>query len=441
MDRRPRTILVATLLASFAMALAPERTEAGGLVNVASMSLRTSYSIKAKLDFTAGTIAASEKISVTNRSGKRISKLNLAVMPRAFGELTSLGRVTVDGVHVATRWTNNANLEVQLGRNVADGEKVAVRLSFGLRATSKIGTSLEGRLSKANGIMQVSQWFPIVSTGHAMRYPGDSQHTRVSAKIRLDLTTESSAIRIAAPGTKVEVSGRHHVYELLNARDFAFGASPEYKSVAGSTAGVRVEAHYTTGAGSTALASARAAIARFESAYGSYQWSRFVVAQTGRSSSGNEYPGIVFLGGPLLGSREVVAHEVAHQWWYAMVGNDQIAEPWLDEGLAEFSATHFFGDFSGYRSSRPVNTPSTSFPNVPAPLTSDDPDSYDQTVYFKAARFLEGLRVRMGDTRFFGALRALVKANRNGTMTTAEFVTTMRAYGASSSYLGSFIVR
>ncbi|HEX6868141.1 MAG TPA: hypothetical protein VF119_05015, partial [Candidatus Limnocylindrales bacterium] len=117
----------------------------------------------------------------------------------------------------------------------------------------------------------------------------------------------------------------------------------------------------------------------------------------------------------------------------------QIAEPWLDEGLAEFSANHFFGDFSGYRSTRPVNTPSTSFPNVPAPLTSDDPDSYDQTIYFKAARFLEGLRVRMGDSRFFAALRALVKANRNGTMTTAEFVTTMRAYGASTSYLGSFI--
>ena len=439
MDRRPRTLLVATLLASFAMSLSPERTEAGGLVNVASMALRTSYSIKARLDFGAGTIAASETISVTNRSGKRISKLNLAVMPRAFGELTSLGRVTVDGVNVATAWTNNANLEVQLGRNVADGDKVVVRLSFGLRATSKIGTSLEGRLSKANGIMQVSHWFPIVSTGHAMRYPGDSQHTRVAAKIRLDLTTESSAIRIAAPGTKVESSGRHHVYELANARDFAFGASPEYRSVAGTTAGVRVEAHYTTGAGPTALANARAAIARFESAYGAYQWSRFVVAQTGRTSSGNEYPGIVFLGGPLFGNREVVAHEVAHQWWYAMVGNDQIAEPWLDEGLAEFSANHFFGDFSGYRSSRPVNTPSTSFPNVPAPLTSDDPDSYDQTVYFKAARFLEGLRVRMGDARFFGALRALVKANRNGTMTTAEFVTTMRAYGATSSYLGTFI--
>lgn len=438
MDRR-RSLLVASLVASMAMAASPTRAEAASLVDVATMRLRTSYVLKARLDFATGRIAASESISVTNRSGKRISKLNLSVMPRAFGELTHLGRVTVNGIAVRAGWTNNANLEVQLGRNVADGEKVTVRLSFGVRATSAIGTSLEGRLSKANGIMQVSQWFPIVSNGHPMRYPGDSQHTHAAAKIRLDLTTDASSVRIAAPGRRIESSGRRHVYELTNARDFAFGASPDYRVVSGTTGGVRVEAHYTTGAGASALASARVALARFESVFGEYQWDRYVVAQTGRKSSGNEYPGIVFLGGPLFSIREVVAHETAHQWWYAMVGNDQIAEPWLDEGLAEFSAAYFYGDLAGYRSSRPVNSPATAFPNVPAPLTSDDPDSYDQTVYFKAARFLDGLRVRMGSDRFFPGLRALVKANRNGVLTTVEFVETMRAYGASSSYLGAFL--
>ena len=33
----------------------------------------------------------------------------------------------------------------------------------------------------------------------------------------------------------------------------------------------------------------------------------------------------------------VVAHEVAHQWWYSLVGNDQIDEPWLDEAFAQFT--------------------------------------------------------------------------------------------------------
>lgn len=34
----------------------------------------------------------------------------------------------------------------------------------------------------------------------------------------------------------------------------------------------------------------------------------------------------------------VVIHETLHQWWYNLVGNDQQAEPFLDEGLTEYSA-------------------------------------------------------------------------------------------------------
>lgn len=28
-------------------------------------------------------------------------------------------------------------------------------------------------------------------------------------------------------------------------------------------------------------------------------------------------------------------HQIAHRWFYAMVGDDQFLEPWLDEGFAE----------------------------------------------------------------------------------------------------------
>src|SRR6185436_18950796 len=101
----------------------------------------TSYLLKANLSFAAGTISATERIRVTNRSGGRISKLNLSVMPRAFGELTSIGKYTVDGRAVTARWTNNSNLEIQLGRDVAVGSTVTVRLAFAVRASSVIGTS------------------------------------------------------------------------------------------------------------------------------------------------------------------------------------------------------------------------------------------------------------------------------------------------------------
>lgn len=430
--------ILATVIGLAGMPLSAAAAEVA-LVDQATMRLTTSYLLRATMRYANGTISAKERITITNTSGEPISKVNLSVLPKAFGELTAIGSYSVGNAPTTARWTNNANLELQLGRNLADGETAVIRLTFRVRATGAIGTSLEGRLAKANGIMQISHWFPIISDGHGMRYPGDSQFTRTAKKIRLELRTDATSVKIAAPGRVVSSSGRDHVFELANARDFAFAASPNFRRVTGSAGGVSIKVYATSGSGSTALSLAKAAITKFESVYGQYQWPTYVLAQAPRPASGNEYPGIVFLGMSLLSNREVVAHETAHQWWYGMVGNDQIDAPWLDEGIAEFSASYFFGDFMPYDSALPVNTPSTAFPNVPAPFTSREPDSYDQTVYFKAARMLAGLRSRMGSTAFFGGMRALFADNRNGVLTTAEFVTTMQAFGAPSGYLEAFI--
>jgi hypothetical protein len=433
---RTSRLVVAVAIAATVLAGSPR---AAAAVDRASIAVETTYLLKSNLSFAAGTISTFETIVVKNTSGAAISKLYLSVMPHAFGELTSISKFSVDGKAVAARWTNNSNLELQLGRDLAVGETAIAKLLFSVRASAVIGTSLEGRLSKANGIMQVSHWFPVVSDGHATRYPGDSQHTRAAKKIRLELTTDSSSVRIAAPGTRVSASGRSHVYEMTNTRDFAFGASPNYLLATGSAAGVSVSAYYTTGSGASAVATALEALVKYEAVYGQYQWSRFVIAQTGRNGSGNEYPGIIFLGRPLFTDREVVAHETAHQWWYAMAGNDQMREPWLDEAIAEFSARYYFGTFETYVSARPVNSSIHEFPNLPAPSTSSDPDSYDQTIYFKGAAFLNGLRTRMGTSRFFEGMRDLFAANRNGIITTREFYDTMARHGAPRTYMNGFL--
>jgi hypothetical protein len=431
-------LIVAGLAATIALVGTPQPA-AAALVNRASMGLTTSYILKANLNFAAGTISATETIRIRNISGGAISKINLSVPPRAFGELTSISGYRVNGAAVSAAWTNNANLELQLGRNVANLESVTVSLAFAVKATTQIATSLEGRLAKANNIMQVSHWFPIVSDGHGLRYPGDAQYTRVASKFRLELTTDSTTIKVAAPGVRVVASGVNHVYELTNARDFAFSVSPAYRFASTSAGGVSIGAYYTTGAPAAALTTAAAAINRFEAMFGQYQWTRLIIAQAARPSSGNEYPGIVFLGGPAFSATEVVAHEVAHQWFYGMAGNDQLREPWLDEGIAEFAAGFWFGTLNGYNSTRPVNSAIYEFPNTPATYTSGDPNSYDQTTYYKSAAFLNGLRVRMGNSRFFSALAALFAANRNGVMTTREFYDTFARYGASTTYMRYFI--
>jgi aminopeptidase N len=65
-----------------------------------------------------------------------------------------------------------------------------------------------------------------------------------------------------------------------------------------------------------------------------------------------EYPGLIMAYGPLGSdgggagsySEYVVAHEVGHQWFYSLVGNDEVHDPWLDEALATYTDMLFLRD-------------------------------------------------------------------------------------------------
>ena len=37
----------------------------------------------------------------------------------------------------------------------------------------------------------------------------------------------------------------------------------------------------------------------------------------------------------------VFVHEIAHQWFHALIGNDSETESFLDEGFADFSKVYF----------------------------------------------------------------------------------------------------
>ena len=63
-----------------------------------------------------------------------------------------------------------------------------------------------------------------------------------------------------------------------------------------------------------------------------------------------EYPCLSFVSDALseAGKVRAVAHETAHQWWYGVVGSDQIENAWQDEGLAEYSTLAFFEEYEKY---------------------------------------------------------------------------------------------
>ncbi|MEO0311984.1 MAG: hypothetical protein RIQ89_1641 [Bacteroidota bacterium] len=75
-------------------------------------------------------------------------------------------------------------------------------------------------------------------------------------------------------------------------------------------------------------------IEKFSAQFGQYEYPKIVVADAG---DGMEYPMLTLDGGADPTYRELLIHEIAHQWFYGMIGNNETYRPLLDEGFTQFA--------------------------------------------------------------------------------------------------------
>jgi Peptidase family M1 domain len=168
----------------------------------------------------------------------------------------------------------------------------------------------------------------------------------------------------------------------------------------------------------TAELAAQALIGLSE-AFGDYPWPDLVLAEVGAGGGFSmEYPRMIHLTRGKVADPYVVYHEVAHQWFYGQLGNDQQREPWLDEAFADFSARWLMGIGPNTCGSRPVD--SEVFAWEAGPTTGGDwtsCDGYFESVFYRGTEFLNAIRSVMGDDAFFAAIHDWVDLHRHGFVT------------------------
>jgi hypothetical protein len=177
----------------------------------------------------------------------------------------------------------------------------------------------------------------------------------------------------------------------------------------------------------------------FHRTYGAYPYSEYDVVRTGGRFDGMEYPGLVFVDGSHFAaensvSTAVVVHETAHQWFYGLVGNDQIGEAWLDEGLTEYAALSFLQkaypklaeDRIQRRRLRGI-VPADSYAAEglrPWQPIQYFPDwlSYSDLVYSRGVSMLWTLREAWGEAQVDQVLKSYVGKHRFGVATASELI-------------------
>jgi hypothetical protein len=147
-----------------------------------------------------------------------------------------------------------------------------------------------------------------------------------------------------------------------------------------------------------------AAIADLEAHVGPFPYRTLTVALLPDYGGGIEYPSMIFEATP---SRPVLVHEVAHMWFYGMVGNSQFRDPWLDEAFATWAEAvvdeqSAFGDQAALQMPGEVGGSMADF--------ADD-GTYFDVVYGKGGAALLAAREAAGPEAFDAAIRCYADAN------------------------------
>ncbi len=433
--------LVAEIAAGLAPGLdasviaAAETTLGPGAVDRTSLDLVATYTVRATIGWTSRSLAVETRIQLTNRSGGAVDHILLNTVAGPLGRLRNL-EVAVDGRPVRATLADQT-IRVPFGGVLPDGGAVEVVLRYRATVRSDLaGPSGSAWLfTRANGILALYRWIPWLSREHPFARPnhGDPFVTVVSPRVRLELIADRP-LRYAVNGRRIATGdgGRRQVFVAESARDVVLTAAPDYETLHGRVGETEVDVVTRPGApAATLLRLARRALRQLEGHLGPYPYARLVVAESAGGYA-LEGPGIIWIPRGVAPSRlpYLVTHEIAHQWFYGLVGNDQATDPFADEAVADFLTRHLLGMRRAPRcSSGRLDRPIYAYPGT----------CYYERIYVAGANLLDDLRRRMGEAAFWGALRTYLAEHRFGLGSSEDLVAALD--GATRLDVRTFVGR
>jgi hypothetical protein len=434
-----------------------------------------SYRLDVRLDPAAKTVSGSGRLTYRNGSPDTLDDLWLRLYLKAFSSPDTLwmresegghrgfaadpallGDITVEMLALAdgtdllrTATITDTLMRVLLPRPLEPD----MALELDVRWTSKLPRvfARTGYGGRDDTFFMVGQWYPkfsVYQDGRWYTQPWHANEEFFHDFGRYDIAVTAPAEYIVAgagvPTGEASTQGNTRTWRFAatDITDFAFAASPDFKIESAKAAGADIVLYYLpehAGLVDTYMDSATGSLMAFSDWYGAYPHPRLTVVDVpddAAGAGGMEYPTLITggtLGIPSWGDGValVVSHEVAHQWWPMQTATNEAEEPWLDEGLTEYSGMRYMQTASerlgpGQASIDMASYERTQYSaeaSVPATLPARDYDglAYGSAVYSKPAVGLATLEQVVGTEQLRAALKTYLAAFRFQHPTAADF--------------------
>ena len=221
----------------------------------------------------------------------------------------------------------------------------------------------------------------------------------------------------------------YHFNPGLPVREITFSASRYFRRESMMVNGVNVSTYYIHNSapewGSDALNMAKQSLELFNETYGVYPYPTLNVVEQWGFYGGMEYPCQIYVTrGVIQNIRTghywprffelVIAHEIGHEWWSQLVGDDCIDWGFLDEMLTCWSHNYYaeiyYGDWEYFQYDTYIDVVRNFYHEngIGTPVNmshSDRPDLVGYIDYTKGPLVMEKIRLTLGHDTFVASLR------------------------------------
>jgi hypothetical protein len=398
-------------------------------------------------------VAGKLNVKYTNQETIPLDEIYFRLYPNILGGGMEAGDVRVDGTPALPSTDESGSvLQIPLAEPLQPGTALQVGLEFIVDVPTRVDRNY-GVFASTEGVLALAHFYPMIPVydgeGWNLEMPptyGDVVYADVSFFL-VSVTAPKELVLIAS-GAEIEHSENGDIQRAIfaagPARDFYLVVSTDYEKQQGLVGETRINSYAPAAfsdASQRVLRYATLAAATYSDLYGEYPYREMDLVATPTLALGIEYPGVMAIAERMYDPERMeypesvlestVAHEVAHQWFYGVVGNDQLEEPWLDEALAQYLTLVYFRQVKGDAAAAnfeasflerwervdkaeiPIGLPVASYPGA----------EYGAIIYGRGPLFVEALAEATGDENLVRFLHAYFSTFEWGNVDTEEFRT------------------
>ena len=414
------------------------------------------YDMTIKIDLENNVLIGKEKTSFENREDRSLNNIILRLYPNVpeapnceCQDNLYISKILIDDKEIDFNYNAlNSSINIELEKPIEVGEKISLEIDFNLRISSS-----------KNKVYSFSSFYPMLAVYDERGWRKDVKPCMMADKVYSESAFYN--VELIAPNDMIIASSGIEVNKIINKdntityhyiagpiRDFSISMSPDYKVISKEVDDIKINCYYMQEDEENSkkiLECAANSVKTFNQYLGYYPYNELDImvhsietAPQG-ALAGIEYPSLIYIiHGPNVEETSLeftIAHEIAHQWFYSVIGNDILYEPWLDEAFANYCAVIYFEKIYGksladnvyeekinYQYQRAVREDLGDLPINLSVWDFSETGLYLPIIYGKGAIFLDTLRKEIGDDSFFKTLNEYYEDYKYEVVTGKDFL-------------------